>query len=267
MQKAARGGDPDRRRGVGAVEPRGRDGGAVRADPRRASCATARGNVYTAPRAHRDRSAEPMAWKGSARIKPPKGTRKRPLGRVQAERRWASRSRTTTRDMAKVVWAEPPAPAVRVAHPAARACATAARSASPASTTGRSSGVHLCTTRLNLLRVNTMRGARPGGARRRRAAAEARRARSCASSAGCRTRWCGGAGERGLHARVVGRGARPDRRPDPRSATPTRSRSTSPPAGITNEVYYVGAEDDAGRSAPTTSTTRRASVTRRRPPR
>ncbi len=59
-------------------------------------------------------------------------------------------------------------------------------------------GVHLCTTRLNLLRAQHDGRARPVGARRRRAAARRSTARSCASSAGCRTRWCAARGEPGF---------------------------------------------------------------------
>ena len=109
----------------------------------------------------------------------------------------------------------------------ARACATAARSASPGFHDWTLSGVHLCTTRLNLLRVNTMARARPGGARRRRAAR--------AKLDGAELRDLGRlpypmvrrAGRAGLHPGLVGRGARSDRRPDPAAAIPTRSRSTS----------------------------------------
>ena len=82
--------------------------------------------------------------------------------------------------------------------------------------------------------------ARPGGARRRR--------RRCGSSSGTELRDLGrlavpdGAparASRGFTRVVVGRGARPRRRPDPRDARPTGSRVYLTARGITNEVYYV----------------------------
>ena len=100
------------------------------------------------------------------------------------------RSPTTTR--------RSPAPSGRTATTCrtrggscARACATGARSGSPASTTGRISGVHLCTTRLNLLRVNTMGALDPAVLADVDATAVRRPVRSSATSAGSRTRWCG----------------------------------------------------------------------------
>ena len=83
VQKAAVAGHPDPRRGVGAVEPRGRDRGAVRADARRLPARRARQHLHP-PRARR--RGELMAWKGSAKIKSPKGTRREAVGRLHAER-------------------------------------------------------------------------------------------------------------------------------------------------------------------------------------
>ena len=77
------------------------------------------------------------------------------------------------------------------------------------------SGVHLCTTRLNLLRMNTMEALDPGGARRRRRHCGCSTVPRCATSAGCRIPMVRRAGERGFARVIVGRRARPGRGPDP----------------------------------------------------
>ena len=142
---------------------------------------------------------------------------------------------------------EPPQPAATRGASCTRACATAARSASRASTTGRIDGVHLCTTRLNLLQLNTMRALDPALLADVARAARARR----------------------RELRELGRLAVPDAPPPRRAGVPAasrwdealdldRRRASAPPTpdrlafyltarGITNEVYYVGAE---GRAVP-----------------
>ena len=99
-------------------------------------------------------------------------------------------------------------------------------------------GVHLCTTRLHLLELNTADAFDPAAARRRRRRCGAQRRRSCGRSAGSATRCAGGAASPGSAA---SRGTR-------RSAcSPAALRATAPERvalyltsrGITNEVYYV----------------------------
>ena len=135
-------------------------------------------------------------------------------GSASSRTAWARRSPTTTRRSLKTVWENRDnlPYAWRILHKGVcDGCALGVAGFHDWTL----SGVHLCTTRLNLLRVNTMGALDPARARRRRAAARAARQASCATSAGSPTRWCGGAGEPGFTRVVVGRGARPRRRPHP----------------------------------------------------
>ena len=118
------------------------------------------------------------------------------------------------------------------------------------------SGVHLCTTRLELLKVNTARcdpRRRPG---RRRRAGEAQTGASCASSGGSRTRWCG-------TAAIVGSAACPGTtrstwsRPGSGTRARTGSGSTSPRAASRTRCTTPRRRRLAS-SGRTTSTTRRA---------
>ena len=125
------------------------------------------------------------------------------------------------------------------------------------------SGVHLCTTRLDLLKVNTATAIDRRALADVDGAATRSTAASCASSAGSRIRWCGNRGERGFRACLVGRRARPRRRSDPRRRRPSASASTSRRAASRTRCT-TRRRRRRGSSARTTSTTRRASVTRRR---
>ena len=128
-------GHPDRVRGVGAVEPRGRSRGADSARPSSASSATTGSTSTRAPSAS---TSGPEAWPGRGR----RGSSRRSAagatsGSGSSPTASARRSPTTTRR-----W---PARSGRTAATSgtrgascARACATAARSVSRASTTGRS---------------------------------------------------------------------------------------------------------------------------------
>ena len=101
------------------------------------------------------------------------------------------------------------------------------------------SGVHLCTTRLNLLQMNTM------GAARSRACSPTWR--GCAAMDGAALRDLGRlpypmvrqAGDAGLQAGELGRGAGPDRRTGSVPPSPERIALYLTARGITNEVYYA----------------------------
>ena len=98
-------------------------------------------------------------------------------------------------------------------------------------------GVHLCTTRLNLLKYNTMAAIPPTALDDVARVAEARQ------QGAARSRPAGPPddsprGRRRLPSRHVGRSARRDRRPYPRT-TPDRLAVYLTARGITNEVYYV----------------------------
>ena len=161
------------------------------------------------------------------------------MGGLAPERDRPDQAEPLRRDAADGL-GEPATAPLRVADPVARACATAARSASPGFHDWTIDGVHLCTTRLNLLRLNTMRRARPGAARRRR--------RRCGSAPAAELRELGRLalpdapprGRAGFSPGQLGRGARP--------SSPTRIRASRrrdrigfflTARGITNEVYYV----------------------------
>ena len=101
-------------------------------------------------------------------------------------------------------------------------------------------GVHLCTTRLNLLRLNTM------GALRPRACSPTSRAlrgadgrRAARRSGGSPYPMVRRRGEPGFTRVSVGRGARPGRRRASARADPDRVGFYLTARGITNEVYYV----------------------------
>ena len=125
-------------------------------------------------------------------------------------------------------------------------------------------GTHLCMVRLELMRLNTAPALDPGVARRRRAAGRADRPRSCARSAGCPSRCCGGAASAGF--RVVAGTRRSIASPrELRAADPgAHRRSTSPRAASPTRSTTRRRRRRAS-SAPTTSTTPRGSATRRRP--
>ena len=97
-------------------------------------------------------------------------------------------------------------------------------------------GVHLCSTRLDLLQVNTATAIDDDALADVDALARATGA-SCGRWVASRIRWCG-ARRAGLHADLVGRRARSDRRSDP-ATTPDRVGLYLTARGITNEVYYV----------------------------
>ena len=207
-----------------------------------------------------------MAWKTSAKIKAPKRHAARPVGRLQAVRHRRDEAQPLQGDASRRSGRTATTSRTRGGS-CARACATAARSASPASTTGRSTACTCARPASTCCEVNTMGALDHDGAGRRRRRCARCAARSCASSAGCRTRWCGARGEPGFTRVIVGRGARPGRRSHPRRRRPTGSAFYLTARGITNEVVLRRAEGRPGSSAPTTSTTRPGSATRRRPPR
>ena len=86
-------------------------------------------------------------------------------------------------------------------------------------------GVHLCTTRLSLLRVNTM-GAMDHGLLADVGGAAAPVRRRAARPRAARLPDGPPRGRAGLHARVVGRGARPGGRAHPGAPAATASAST-----------------------------------------
>ena len=99
-------------------------------------------------------------------------------------------------------------------------------------------GVHLCMTRLNLLRLNTMPAldAAPPGRRRgaaRAAQRRAARARPAALPDAARAR------RPRLPPHHLGRGLRPHRRAHPRAADRERIAFYLTARGVTNEIYYV----------------------------
>ena len=108
-----------------------------------------------------------------------------------------------------------------------------------AARTGRFHGMHLCMVRLELMRLNTAPALDPSAARRCRAARGRVRHASCARSAGCRSRCCGGAGERGLHASSPGTRRSIASPRELRAVDPQRIAFYLTSRGITNEVYYA----------------------------
>ena len=126
-------------------------------------------------------------------------------------------------------------------------------------------GTHLCMVRLELMRLNTAPALDPRFLSDCRSLAVAHRRRSCASSAGCPSRCCAAHGERGFLRR---------RRGTRRSiASPRELRAVDPGArGLLSDVarhhqrgLLRGPEGGAIPRHATTSTTRRASATRRPP--
>ena len=214
-------GHPRDLRGVGAVEPRGRRGAPARARRSSASCAATAPTSTPIPTASTSSTdsehAATVAWKTSAKIKSPKRTEARPVGRVQALRH--------RRDQAQPLQGDRSRPSGRTAT----TCRTRGGSCNQGVCDGCAlgvagfhdwtlSGVHLCTHA-----AQPAAGQHDGRARSRRSWPTSRRcgacgARSCATSVGSPTRWCGD-GRAGLHPGVVGRGARPRRRPHPRDHT------------------------------------------------
>ena len=183
--------DPDRLRGVGAVEPRGRRGAPASARRSSASCAATAPTSTRIPSASTSSAdAEHAPWPGrrprrSSRPSAPSAT----CGSASSRTASARRSRTTTRRSLKIVWENRDnlPYAWRILHKGVcDGCALGVAGFHDWTL----SGVHLCTTRLNLLRVNTMGALDPTRPRRRRAAAARCAARSCATSAGSPTRWC-----------------------------------------------------------------------------
>ena len=153
-----------------------------------------------------------MAWKGSAKIKAPRGTRKslwvgfKPYGIGEQKPNHYG-------DMAKIVWKNR-----RNLPYAWRILRKGVCDGCALGVAGfhdwTISGVHLCTTRLNLLRVNTMQALDPA------VLADVEKLRKLS---GAELRDLGrlpypdgpAPGRAGLHPRLVGRSARSDRRSDP----------------------------------------------------
>ena len=206
--------------------------------PSSGSCATGAATSTPTPSASTIGAAVCMAWKGSAQDQVAEGDAQRTSGSASSRTGWASRSRTTTATWRRSCGRTAATCRTRGGS-CARACATAARSGSPGFHDWTLSGVHLCTTRLEPAAgqhdaTRSTRRCSPTSSRCARSTA-----RSCASSAGCRTRWSAAPGRPGLHARLVGRGARPDRRRASARATPDAFALYLTARGITNEVYYV----------------------------
>ncbi len=140
---------------------------------------------------------------------------------------------------------EPARPAATRGGSCARACATAAPWASPGFQDWTIDGIHLCTTRLNLLQLNTMRALDPERLADVEALREPRR-RGAARPRPAALPHAPAARRAGFHADQLGRGARAGRR----SRVRRRARSDAGDGGdrlgffltargITNEVYYV----------------------------
>ena len=212
-----------------------------------------------ASRAHRPRagSVAPVAWKASGEDQGAQADGARPLGRVQAERHRASRSRTTTRRSSSTVWENrdnlPYAWRI-LRKGVCDGCALGVAGFHDWTI----DGVHLCTTRLNLLEVNTMRRARPRGARPTSTPLRTLERRGAARPRPARDPMVRRRGERGFTPRHVGRGARPRRRriraDDARPARRLPHRARHHQRGVLRR-----AEGRRASSAPTTSTTRPAS--------
>ena len=205
-----------------------------------------------------------MAWKGSAKIKSPKRTKRDLWVGIQALRHRARRSPTTTR--------RSPAPSGRTAttfrtrgESCAKACATAARSASPASTTGR------CPACTSARPASTCCGSTRWARSIPAVLADVEALRSPQRQGAARPRPAlvpDGApqGRAWLHPRHLGRSARPRRRTHPCQHARAARPSTSPRAASPTRPTTSRRRSPAS-SARTTSTTRRGSATRRRPPR
>ena len=160
------------------------------------------------------------------------------MGRVQAQRHRARRSPTTTTRSPRTVWENrdnlPYAWRI-LRKGVCDGCALGVAGFHDWTI----SGVHLCTTRLNLLRVNTMGALDPRGARRRR--------RRCGRSSGKELRDLGrlavpdGAaqGRAGLHAGSPGTRRSTSSPTASARRTPDRLAVYLTARGITNEVYYV----------------------------
>ena len=128
------------------------------------------------------------------------------------------------------------------------------------------SGVHLCTTRLDLLQVNTARAIDDDALADVAALGALQRARAARARVGSRIRWCGTRAIAGF-TRVswddaLDLVAVADPGDDARSRRPLPDRARHHQRGVLRR-----AEGGAVRSARTTSTTRRACATRRRRPR
>ena len=199
VQKAAVAGHPDRRRGVGAVEPRGRRRARASGRPSSGFLRDDTRQRVHAPRAHRlEGCGSADGLEGIGADQGAQAHAARASGWASSPTGWARRSPTTTR-----TW---PRPSGRTAT----TCPYAWRILQQgrvrrlrarrrrASTTGRITGVHLCTTRLNLLRINTMGALDPAVLGDVARAAQLSRPGAARPRPPRRTRWCAGAGEPGF---------------------------------------------------------------------
>ena len=229
-------------RGVGAVEPRGRGGRALRADRRRLPARRPLQRVH-APRTHRPRRADGAASHGTTEARRRSRAQRRSgcaatSGSAGSPTASASRSRTTTAASRKIDLGEPAQPAVGVAHPAQGRVrrVRARRRRLPRLDDQRRAPLHdrasICCRSTPRRAIDDDALADVDGARRAATAA------SCASSAGSRIRWCGTAGERGF-TRVSWDDALDLIAARIRATTPDRVGLYLTARGITNEVYYV----------------------------
>ena len=176
-----------------------------------------------------------VAWKGSAKIKSPHAARGATSG-SGSSRTASARPKPNhyARDGARPSGRTATTSRTRGAS-SARACATAARSVSPASTTGRSPA-STCARRGS----TCCRSTRWARSTRRCSPTSTR----CARCSGKELRDLGRLpypmvrrrGERGFTPGLVGRGARPGRRPRSGATTPTAFALYLTARGITNEV-------------------------------
>ena len=172
------GGDPDRVRGVGAVEPGGRRGASLRPDPRGLRARRQRQRVHAIPNA--STSSTEQGARGDCGLEDlgedqvaqaaPGAT----CGSGSSRTASARRSPTTTRRCSRRIWENRDnlPYAWRILNQGVcDGCALGVAGFHDWTL----SGVHLCTTRLNLLRMNTMGALDHALPRRRRAAAAAAR--------------------------------------------------------------------------------------------